>query len=68
MKNLNDTSINEFKFYLENKNFKKILIISGKNSFRSSGAEKLIQEHSKQKKISFFLKLINIRICLSWKN
>ena len=56
MKNLNETSRNEFKFYFENKNFKKILIISGKNSFRSSGAEKLIQEHSKQKKISFFFK------------
>ena len=30
MKNLNETSRNEFKFYFENKNFKKILIISGK--------------------------------------
>ena len=56
MKNLNDISRNEFKLYLENKNFKKILIISGKNSFRLSGAEKLIQEHSKKKKISFFFK------------
>ena len=55
MKNLNDTSINEFKFYLETKNLKNINHIR-KKFIQIIWSRKINSEHSKQKKISFFFK------------
>ncbi len=45
------------KFFTKNKKFEKVLIIAGKKSFKSSGAEKLINKYFKQKKLSFFFKI-----------
>ena len=52
---LNDGK-NELNRYLKNKKFKKILILSGKNSYYKSGASDILDSITKDKKIKFFFK------------
>ena len=56
MQNLSFSSTDELKIFFQEKKFKKILIICGKNSFKKSGAEKIIDEISKSKKIIIYYK------------
>jgi alcohol dehydrogenase class IV len=56
MKNLSVTSIDDFKLFLKKESDKKILIICGKNSFNGSGANKLFEDFSQSKKITFYFK------------
>ena len=42
--------------FLDDKNFKKILIITGNNSYKKSGAEKLFQKIVVKKQINFYFK------------
>ena len=44
--------------YLENKKFKKIFILSGKNSYYKSGANKILNPKIKNKETKFFKKTI----------
>ena len=56
MNNSFSSSLNDLKKFLSNKIFNKIFIICGENSFKSSGADKLINEQLKNKKIQFYFK------------
>ena len=42
--------------FLDDKNFKKILIITGYNSYKKSNAEKLLKNIVTKKKINFYFK------------
>lgn len=46
----------ELMRYLKNKKFKKILILSGKNSYYKSGAYKILNSKTKDKEIKIFFK------------
>ena len=56
MQNLSFSSTDELKIFFQEKKFKKILIICGRNSFKKSGAEKIIDEISQSKKIIIYYK------------
>ena len=50
------SSFIDFKNFLGDKAFNKIFIICGENSFKNSGADKLINDQIKNKKIKFYFK------------
>ncbi len=56
MSNIVFSSINELKSLLKEKNFNKILIICGENSFEASGAKKILSNLLKNKEIRIFKK------------
>ena len=56
------SSINDIKKFLNDKSFKKIFILCGKNSFLASGAKKFIDENLPYKEIKYFYKKSNIPI------
>jgi len=56
MNNLSFSSLDDLKKKLKDKKFSKILIICGENSFRSSGANELIDDLLINKKVEFYLK------------
>ena len=66
MKNLSFSSKEDLKIFFQDKKFRNILIISGNNSFKNSGAEKIISEVLKNKKVfiynkkSFFTEFIEL--------
>ena len=47
---------NDFKKFIEKKNFKKIFILSGKKSFFLSGANKMFDNRNFSKDLKFFFK------------
>ena len=55
-KRFRTNSINDLKYFLKNKKFKKIFLLSGKKSYFSSGANKIFDNLIKQKDIKFFFK------------
>lgn len=48
--------LDELSFLFEEKNFKKILVITGKNSFEKSGAKIKLEKLLQKKNVKFFLK------------
>lgn len=58
MKNLNYSKISDLKKFLENKNLKKIFLLTGKKSFFNSGANKILENVLKKKNttIKFYFK------------
>ena len=55
----------ELMRYLKNKKFKKILILSGKNSYYKSGAYKILNSKTKDKEIKIFLKKVIFLILMN---
>ena len=53
------SSIDDIKIFLNDKSFKKIFILCGKNSFFNSGAKKFIEESLKKKEIRYLYKESN---------
>jgi len=53
------SSTNDIKDFLYDKNFKKIFILCGKNSFLNSGAKKFIEESLTKKEIKYLYKISN---------
>jgi len=53
------SSTNDIKDFLYDKNFKKIFILCGKNSFLKSGAKKFIEESLTKKEIRYLYKISN---------
>ena len=56
MENISFSSIDDLKLLFQEKKFKKILIICGKNSFKKSGADKIINKITENNKIIFYYK------------
>ena len=50
-------SIEDFIKFIDDKSFKKIFLLCGKNSFKNSGAEKLFIKNIHKKNIKFFYKI-----------
>ena len=55
-------SIEDIKNYLNDKNFKKVFILCGKNSFNSSSAKKYFDYFLEKKETKLFYKLSNFPI------
>ena len=49
-------SIDDIKNFINDKNFKKIFVLSGKNSFKTSGAEILLKKTLSNKEAQIFYK------------
>ena len=56
MSNISFSSVNELKVLLKEKNFQKILLVCGKNSFEASGASKILKDLLKKKELKIFKK------------
>ena len=56
MENITFSSINELQTLLNKEKFKKIVVICGNNSFKSSGAEKFIKNLLANKNYEFYFK------------
>ena len=62
MNDFNFSSTKEFKSFLNNEKNKKILVICGRQSYKISGASKLIDGFNKIKYSSIFIKNFHIPI------
>ena len=56
MQNITFSSTKDLKIFFNDKKFTKILIICGKNSYKNSGAYKIINELTKDKEIYIYYK------------
>ena len=56
MNNFSFNSVDNFKIFLKDKKFNKILVICGKKSFKDSGAKKLMESLLKNRKVEFYFK------------
>ena len=52
----------DIKIFLEKEKFKKVFIITGKNSYYKSGAKKIFDNFLANKKTTFYFKKIYTRI------
>ena len=52
-------SISDIKKFINDKSFKKILILCGKKSFKNSGAETLLKQSICNKNLNYFKKFRN---------
>lgn len=59
MKSYNFSKISDVKSFLEDKNFKKIFLLTGKKSFYLSGADKILQKCLNNKIVKSFFKISN---------